>query len=473
MEGYIVSLIIFTAVFAMFSLGLNLQWGFTGLLNFGQVAFMLVSAYLVVMLTSDGYLQSIPTQLLEEFEWMANTPPIAHTLQFLSSHLPSQVPIMVAVIIGAIASALVGILMGFATLKLRTDYLAIVTIGISEILRSVALNEQWLTRGSFGIQRFPLPLADLNPNYGMRLGMIVSFTAVVGWGTWLLWQWIHKTTKSVPKSLLIRNGGLLLGYGAAIGLCVWGTGAIAHAINNLSALPQWVAGFVSVLGLSGITWASITIGKKYLGQLSNLSASMAVVSTLVITGLGLWVYGFAVSALYHYDRNPTKTGLMWICVLTIAAMVWGLERLVQSPWGRVLKSIREDEDVALTLGKNVFWYKLQALMLGGAITGLSGALYVWQLTAVYPDQFKPIATFNGWTIVVLGGAGNNIGTLLGATIFWTYQTASRFFLDDLFPFTDAQLGALRVMLIGLLLMVLMMVRPQGLLGKSDELTLNR
>ena len=146
---------------------------------------------------------------------------------------------------------------------------------------------------------------------------------------------------------------------------------------------------------------------------------------------------------------------------------------MRSPWGRVLKAIREDEEVARALGKNVFWYKLQSLMLGGAITGLSGALYVWQLTAVYPDQFKPIATFNGWTIVVLGGTGNNIGTLLGATIFWTYQTVSRFFLDDLFPFTDAQLGALRIMLIGLLLIVLMMVRPQGLLGKSDELTLDR
>ena len=473
MEGYIVSLIIFTSVFALFSLGLNLQWGFTGLLNFGQVAFMLVSAYLVVMLTSDGYLQAIPSQMLDEFDWMANTPPIAHTLQFLSTHLPTHVPILVAVVIGAIASALVGLLMGFATLKLRTDYLAIVTIGISEILRSVALNEQWLTKGSFGIQRFPLPLADLEPNYGVRIGMIAIFTAVVGWGGWLLWKWVRKTIQSVPLGTLIRNGGLLLGYGLVIGCCVWGTGAIAHILNDLSALPQWVAGTFSALGLVGITWSGIAIGKKYVSRLPNLSESLAFVSSLIITGLGVWVYSLAASALYHYDRNPTKTGLMWICVLTIAAVVWGLERLVRSPWDRVLKAIREDEDVARTLGKNVFWYKLQALMLGGAITGLSGALYVWQLTAVYPDQFKPIATFNGWTIVVLGGAGNNIGTLLGAAIFWTYQTLSRFFLDDLFPFTDAQLGALRIMLIGLLLMVLMMVRPQGLLGNSDELTLDR
>ena len=313
MEGYIVSLIIFTAIFALFSLGLNLQWGFTGLLNFGQVAFMLVSAYLVVMLTSEGYLQSIPGQMLDEFDWMAHTPPIAHALQFLATHLPSHVPIIIAVGIGAIASSLVGVLMGFATLKLRTDYLAIVTIGISEILRSVALNEQWLTKGSFGIQRFPLPLADLDPNYGLRLAMIASFTAVVGWGGWSLWRWVRKTIKAVPMATLSINGALLFGYSVAIALCIWGIGAIAHAIHTLSALPQWIAGTFSVVGLVGITWGGIVMGKQYLGRLSHRSESVALASSLVITGLGLWVYGLAVSALYHYDRNPTKTGLMWIC----------------------------------------------------------------------------------------------------------------------------------------------------------------
>lgn len=473
MEGYIVSLIIFTAVFAMFSLGLNLQWGFTGLLNFGQVAFMLVSAYIVVMLTSDGYLQAIPLNMLDEFDWMAETPPIAHGLQFLSTHLPTQVPMVVAVIIGAITSSLVGVLMGFATLKLRTDYLAIVTIGTSEILRTIATNEQWLTNGTFGVQRFPLPLANLNPNYPMRIGMIAIFTAIVGWGGWLLWQWVRKIITGCSTAILLRNSLILMGYSLVLMVCIWGVGAIAHALNDLAAMPQGLAGILSVIGLSLVAWGFTTIARRYLKALPDLSASVALVSTVVLTGFGLWVYGLATSALYHYDESPTKTGLMWICVVMVAIVLWGLERLVRSPWGRVLKAIREDEDVARTLGKNVFWYKLQALMLGGAITGLSGALYAWQLTTVYPDQFKPIATFNGWTIVVLGGAGSNIGTLLGATLFWTYQTLSRFFLDDLFPFTDAQLGALRVMLIGLLLMVLMMWRPQGLLGKSDELTLNR
>ena len=473
MEGYIVSLIIFTAVFALFSLGLNLQWGFTGLLNFGQVAFMIVSAYLVVILTADGYLQALPGQMLEEFDWMRNTPAIAHTLQDLSNLLPTQFPMIVAVGVGAIAAALLGLLMGFATLKLRTDYLAIVTIGTSEILRSIALNEQWLTRGSFGIQRFPLPLANLEPTYGVRLAMIISFTIVVGLGYWTLWRWLRRTVKAIPWPTLGKSSGILVLYGTSILALLWGIGAIARTLNQASSLPIWLAGGFPFVALGLLIWGSVWIARRYFTHLKALSESVALLSTVVITALGLWVYSLATSALYHYERNPTKTGLMWISVLMLAFILWGLERLVRSPWGRVLKAIREDEEVARALGKNVFWYKLQSLMLGGMITGLSGALYAWQLTTIYPDNFKPIATFNGWTIVVLGGAGSNIGTLLGATLFWTYETLSRFVLDDILPFSDAQIGAVRVMLIGLLLMVLMMWRPQGILGNSDELTLDR
>ncbi|WP_254721875.1 branched-chain amino acid ABC transporter permease [Kovacikia minuta] len=149
-----------------------------------------------------------------------------------------------------------------------------------------------------------------------------------------------------------------------------------------------------------------------------------------------------------------------------------------------MKSIREDEEVAKALGKNVFWYKLQSLMLGGFIAGIAGSLFAWQLTTVYPDNFQPLLTFNAWTIVVLGGAGNNVGTILGAVIFWAYFTLTRdlqkllaklHVLIPVIPPTvdEARLAAFRIMLIGLILIVLMMARPQGILGKKEELTLGR
>ena len=111
-------------------------------------------------------------------------------------------------------------------------------------------------------------------------------------------------------------------------------------------------------------------------------------------------------------------------------------------------------------------------MLGGAIAGVSGSFYAWQLTFFNPDGFIPLITFQAWTIVVLGGAGSNTGTLLGAAIFWTYTALTRF-LPDILPLDDARLGPLRIMIIGLILIVVMMWRPQGMLGRKEELTLGR
>jgi neutral amino acid transport system permease protein len=176
--------------------------------------------------------------------------------------------------------------------------------------------------------------------------------------------------------------------------------------------------------------------------------------------LGLWDYTY-------------KAGLMWLLVVSVAIAFWRLEALVNSPWGRVLKAIREDEEVAKALGKNVFRYKLQSLMIGGAIAGLAGSFYAWQLTFINPDGFISLLTFQAWIIVVLGGSGNNVGTLLGSLIFWAYDAATRFLLPVLLPLDDARLGAFRVMVIGLLMIVLMMWRPQGILGKKDELSLGR
>ncbi|NER31948.1 MAG: branched-chain amino acid ABC transporter permease, partial [Symploca sp. SIO1C4] len=183
----------------------------------------------------------------------------------------------------------------------------------------------------------------------------------------------------------------------------------------------------------------------------------------------LAIYASGATALYNYSY---KAGLMLLSLITLALLYWSLERLVRSPWGRILKAIREDEQVAKALGKNVFWYKLQALMLGGAIAGIAGAFYAWNLTTVYPSNFEPIITFNSWTIVVLGGAGNNAGTILGAIIFWAYNSITRFVLPTEI-IKDASLGAFRIMSIGLILMVLMIWRPQGILGKKEELTLGQ
>lgn len=437
MEGYIVSLIIFTAIFAVFGLGLNLQWGFTGLINFGHVAFMAIGAYATVLLSEAG------------------------------------TPLPIAIVVGSSLAAVLGLLIGLTTLRLREDYLAIVTIGVSEMVRLIALNEEWLTQGSFGIQGFALPLSNFNPNLPTRIGMIAAITVVVGLGLWLLWRWTVRHIKKAPRPALLNSTLGVLAYVVSLGFLIYGIGLGAKLLKAADTLPAWVLGLGLFGSVVAVGWLYVWLSKRIVSRLSAWSAGTAIIASIITTGFGLWVYGFAASALYHYSRNPTKTGLMWLSVLVLAVLFWGLQVLVRSPWGRVLKAVREDEEVAKALGKNVFWYKLQSLMLGGAIAGIAGALYAWQLTTVYPDNFQPLVTFNAWTIVVLGGAGNNVGTLLGATIFWAYQTLTRFVLGDIIPLDDARLGAFRVMIIGLLLIVMMMWRPQGILGKKEELTLGR
>lgn len=383
MVGYLVFLTISTAIFALFALGLNLQWGYTGLINFGHVAFMTIGAYTTVLLSS--YLLSLENV------------PILHSPAFA---------LLIAVLLGMVLASVLGWLIGLSTLRLRTDYLAIVTIGVSEVVRLFANNEEWLTQGTRGVQGYPLPLADFTPNLPIKLLMIGVLTAIAIFAGWQLWRGIRLKLHEFRQ----RNKGT----------------------------------------------KNKPFGTFILGGLAAI--------------FGLWIYINGVIALYDYSY---KAGLMLLALFVLALVYWGLELLVSSPWGRVLKSIREDEEIAKALGKNVFWYKLQAFMLGGAIAGIGGSFYAWQLTNVYPNNFEPLVTFNAWTIVVLGGSGNNTGTILGAIIYWGYDSLTRFVLPQLGIFNTSQLGAFRVMIIGLILMLLMVWRPQGILGKKEELTLGR
>jgi neutral amino acid transport system permease protein len=372
MADYLVSLTIWAALYSLFALGLNLQWGFAGLINFGHVAFMTLGAYTTVLLTLQG------------------------------------LPIILAVAAGMAIAALLGLLIGTSTLRLREDYLAIVTIGMSELIRLVVLNEEQWTRGAFGVQRYPLPF-DFTPNPFGKILFISILTFVAIYALWQLWKSIRREWQESQeikgKSYKPRSQGSLL---------VWGS------LGAVAIVAIYINGIVS---------------------------------------------------LGDYDY---KDGLM-VLVLVVLALVYGaLEFLGHSPWGRILKAIREDEAIPRALGKNVFWYKLQAFMLGGAIAGLAGSFFAWQLTTIYPTNFEPILTFTAWIIVILGGSGSNAGTLLGAIIYWAYDSLTRFILPQ-FPLfsNDSQLGAFRIMVIGLILMLLMRSRPQGILGRKEELTLGR
>ncbi len=161
-----------------------------------------------------------------------------------------------------------------------------------------------------------------------------------------------------------------------------------------------------------------------------------------------------------------------IVLLTVALVYWAIERGIRSPWGRVLRAIREDEIAAAMNGKDVFAFKLQALVLGSAIMGLGGALYAHYVRAISPDAFSPLfATFLIWVMLLLGGSGNNKGALLGAFLVWGIWVGTTFVTDQILPpFWAARAPYLRFLLIGVIVEAIILLRPQGILGEERRVS---
>ncbi|GGF30187.1 branched-chain amino acid ABC transporter permease [Williamsia phyllosphaerae] len=305
--------------YALLAIGLNLHFGYTGLLNFGQIGFALLGGYGVGIMT-----------------------------------VKYDLPLWAGAIIGILAAGLLAVVLGLPTLRLRADYLAIVTIAASEILR-----------------------------------LIFRSTS----------------TDSVTGS---TNG--LFGY---------------------------ADGFFSLSPFDNRKQYSF-LGVKFQG-----------------TDLWSMVIGWSLVAL--------------LCLMVFL--------LVRSPWGRVLKAVREDEDAARSVGKNAYFYKMQALVIGGCIGGLAGVFNAVQTQSINPDFFSTAQTFFAYGALILGGAATVFGPVLGAMLFWfllsipdvLLRQASEAGYIDL---TQQQIGAVRYVLLGLAIALMMVFRPQGILGNKREVQLD-
>ena len=319
-----------TAAFALATIGLNVHFGYAGLLNFGQAAFMAVGAYAFAIFT----MQVDPTASLGWPVW----------LSFLA-----------AVLVAVLAAVAFGLILGIPTLRLRGDYLAIVTIAAAEIIR------------------FTVRTQDL--------------TAITG-------------------------------------------------------------------GSQGLR------GSDFKGDFTAMNP---------LTGS---TYGFGPWTATAYDTWVRIVA--WSLVVVALIIVW---LLMRSPWGRVIKGIREDEDAVRSLGKNVYGYKMQALILGGVMGGLAGIMFILP-RAVQPDNFATTMTFYIWTALLLGGAATVFGPLLGSVLFWVLLAFMGGLINLLHQtgifgdMSGSQAGQIRFVLVGLALMALVVFRPQGILGNKKELSFN-
>ncbi len=279
---------------------------------------------------------------------------------------------------------------------------------------------------------------------------------------------------------------LVGGYGLAIPVAVYGQPLWVGFLGGLaaSALLALLLG-IPTLRLRADYLAITTIAaSEILRFLSRNSGGEA------ITG---GVYGLRQFAGAFYDVSPFRPGqylgplafsanrlwamiVGWLLAILISLAV---HRLMRSPWGRVLRSIREDEDAARSLGKNVFLFKMQSLILGGVVGGLGGMVFVLSLQTIQPDMFLPQVTFYAFAMVILGGTATAVGPIVGAVLFWFLitglQSGVRAVVESgVLPDVTAgqAVGATTLIFVGGLLMALMVFRPQGILGDREELRLD-
>jgi branched-chain amino acid transport system permease protein len=157
--------------------------------------------------------------------------------------------------------------------------------------------------------------------------------------------------------------------------------------------------------------------------------------------------------------------VVWVSVVLVTL---GLVYITRSPWGRVLRAIREDEDAARALGKNALSYKLQSLAIAGAIGAIAGMFYAIELTTIHPLDFQPLFTFFAFGVLILGGLTSYWGVPLGAILLMVIIEGTRY-LD--LGLSEPRVAALRFALVGLILILLMALRPQGMFGKREEMVL--
>jgi branched-chain amino acid transport system permease protein len=261
-------------------------------------------------------------------------------------------------------------------------------------------------------------------------------------------------------------------------------GGYAFAILTAPARPElignlglpWIVGIVGALAVSAVVaifvgLATIKLRGDYL---AIATFGIAVTIQLIalnwegLTGgsLGLTSIPRPLSGVF---TTPLSYNLFYLALTAgfCFLVYWALERVSRSPWGRALKAIREDEGAAIALGKNATSLRLQAFVLGSAVMGLSGALYVSFIGFISPFDFLPIITFQVWTMLIVGGSGNNKGALLGTLIVWGLWSASGTLISKVVPAAyQTQGGAIQAILIGLVLVLTLLFRPRGLIGEE-------
>lgn len=256
----------------------------------------------------------------------------------------------------------------------------------------------------------------------------------------------------------------------------FGIGAYASGISTETLGLPFLGGFVVAMAVGALAGALVALLSIRLSGdfLAIVTLGFAETVRLALNNEA-WLTrgprGFIIMTRPVFegmDRMAAAWLILAIVVLLAAIVLLILVRLAGSPFGRVLRSIREDDLVPATLGKNVFVYRVQAFVVGSMIMAAAGSIYAHYTQTITPENFTTPIAILVWMSVIIGGAGNMYGVALGAFLVTLIYEGTRFVAPWL-PFLDAeQVSALRFILIGSALILVVHLRPEGLLPEAPR-----
>ena len=258
------------------------------------------------------------------------------------------------------------------------------------------------------------------------------------------------------------------------------TGIYAQYVHQIFGLNlPFVFGLLGAAMVCGIVALLIGIPTLRLGEDYLAIATLGIAETFrLVFNNETWLANgprglMGLPQPLHYLVEPKNYNYIYliIIVLTVVIIYLLIERAIRSPWGRVLRAIREDEVSASMSGKDIFNFKMQSLIFGAMVMGIGGALYAHYTKAISPSVFTPLyGTFIIWVMLIAGGSGNNKGAILGAYVIWSIWIGTTF-LTDFLPYTlKARAPYIRFLVIGVLLELILLYRPQGLLGEEKKVS---
>ena len=214
-------------------------------------------------------------------------------------------------------------------------------------------------------------------------------------------------------------------------------------------------------------WAIVTLAAAEIVRIFFLNEDWVVGGGPYVGG-AFGVGGIPQPLRSHFSAQTYPFFYLTIVMLALAATYLVINRLTQSPFGRVIKSIREGDSLPLAMGKDVRKFRVRVMAIGGSFGGLAGSLWAHYHGFISPNQFLPLETFIIWAMVIVGGKGNNKGAVLGAVIIMIFYNSTRF-LKDYLPIEEVTLASLRMVAIGILIVVAMLFMKDGLIKEKKTL----